>query len=127
MYQKACYICYLFDKPYIDDVRVSQVALVVKKKKACLSMQERLKRHWFDPWVKKIPWRRAWQPTPVFLSGESHGQSSLVGYSPWGHKGSDMTVVAEHNTVFLCASLYVYTQTHTLPASSSSIHLSVDI
>jgi len=34
----------------------------------------------------KIPWRRAWQPTPVFLPGESHGQRSLVGYSPWGGK-----------------------------------------
>ena len=37
------------------------------------------------------PWRRAWQPTPVFLPGESQGQRSLVGYSPWGHKKSDMT------------------------------------
>ena len=37
----------------------------------------------FDPWVGKIPWRRAQQPTPVFLSGESHGQRSLEGYSPW--------------------------------------------
>ena len=36
----------------------------------------------FDPWIEKIPWRRAWQPTSVFLHGESHGQSSLVGYSP---------------------------------------------
>ena len=33
----------------------------------------------FDPWVRKIPWRRAWQPTPVFLPGESHGQRSLAG------------------------------------------------
>ena len=45
----------------------------------------------FDSWVWKIPWRRAWQPTPVFLPGESHGQRSLAGYSPWGHKGSDVT------------------------------------
>ena len=36
----------------------------------------------FDPWVGKIPWRRAWQPTPVFSHGESHGQRSLEGYSP---------------------------------------------
>ena len=49
------------------------------------------KRHRFDPWVGKIPWRRAWQPTPVFLPGESHGQRSLAGYSPWGHKESDTT------------------------------------
>jgi len=40
------------------------------------------KRCRFDPWVGKTPWRRAWQPTPVFLPGESHGQRSLVGYSP---------------------------------------------
>ena len=45
----------------------------------------------FNPWVGKIPWRKEWQPTPVFLPGESHGQRSLVGYSPWGHKESDMT------------------------------------
>ena len=37
-------------------------------------------------WVGKIPWRREWQPTPVFLLGESHGQRNLAGYSPWGHK-----------------------------------------
>ena len=42
----------------------------------------RPKRHGFDPWVRKIPWRRAWQPTPVLLPGESHGQRSLPGYSP---------------------------------------------
>ena len=45
----------------------------------------------FDPWVGEIPWRRAWQLTPVFLPGESHGQRSLAGYSPQGHKESDMT------------------------------------
>ena len=45
----------------------------------------------FDPWVGKIPWRRAWQLTPVFLPGESHGQRSLAGYSSRGHKESDMT------------------------------------
>ena len=45
----------------------------------------------FDPWVRKIPWRRKWQPTPVFLPGESHGRRSLVGYSPWGCKKLDTT------------------------------------
>ena len=39
-----------------------------------------------NPWVGKIPWSRKWQPTPVFLSGEFHGQGSLAGYHPWGHK-----------------------------------------
>ena len=45
----------------------------------------------FNPWVGKIPWRRKWQPTPVFLPRESHGQRSLTGYSLWGHKESDTT------------------------------------
>ena len=45
----------------------------------------------FDPWVGKIPWRRKWQPTPVFLPEKSHGQRNLVGYSPWGCEKLDMT------------------------------------
>ena len=45
----------------------------------------------FDPWVRKISWRRKWQPTPVSWPGKCHGQRSLVGYSPWGWKKSDMT------------------------------------
>ena len=50
----------------------------------------RQKRHGFHPWVGKIPWRRAWQPTAVFLPGESHGQRSLAGCSPWGRKESGL-------------------------------------
>ena len=49
------------------------------------------KGHGFHPWVGKIPWRRAQQPTLVLLSGESHGHRSLAGCSPWGHKESDRT------------------------------------
>ena len=45
----------------------------------------------FDPWVGKIPWRRKWQPILVLAPGKSHGQRSLVGYSPWGRKQSDTT------------------------------------
>ena len=45
----------------------------------------------FDPWVGKVPWSWKWQPTPVFLPGEFHGQRSLENYSPWGHKDLDMT------------------------------------
>ena len=44
------------------------------------------RRPGFDPWVRKIPWRKKWQPTLVFLPGKSHRQRSLVGYSPWSHK-----------------------------------------
>ena len=47
------------------------------------------RRHRFDPWIRKIPWRRKWQSTPVFLPGESHGQRGLVG--PWGLKELDTT------------------------------------
>ena len=54
-------------------------------------MQVRHNRRRFDPWVRKIPWKREWQPTPVFLPGKYHGQRSLVGYSPWGHKELGMT------------------------------------
>ena len=46
---------------------------------------------WFDPWAGKIPWKRKWQPIPVSLPGEFHGQRSLAGYSPWGHKEFDLT------------------------------------
>ena len=45
----------------------------------------------FDPWVGKIPWGRKWQSTLGLMPGKSHGQRSLVGYSPWGRKESDMT------------------------------------
>ena len=51
----------------------------------------RHKRRRFNPWVRKIPWRWAWQPIPVFLPGESYGPRSLAGYSPQGHKELDMT------------------------------------
>ena len=50
---------------------------------ACQSNRHR--SCWFSPQVRKISWRRKWQPAPVFLPGESHRQRSLVGYSPWGH------------------------------------------
>ena len=54
------------------------------------------RRHVFDPWVRKIPWRKKWQPTPVLLPGEFHGQRNLEGYSPWDYKESDMTVWLTH-------------------------------
>ena len=61
--------------------------------------------HKFDPWVRKIPWRRTWQPTPISLPGESHKQSSLASYSPWGHKESDRTEATQH-----AACIYIYEQ-----------------
>ena len=64
----------------LDSIMGFLVAQMVKNP---LAMQE--------TWVEKIPWRRKWQPTPVFLPGKFHGQRCLVGYSPWGHQESDTT------------------------------------
>ena len=58
----------------------------------------RHKRWEFDPWMGKIPWRRKWQLTPVFLPGESHEQRSLAGYGPWSQRESDTT---ERQTLLL--------------------------
>ena len=49
------------------------------------------RRHGYDPWVRKIPLRRKWQPTPVFLPGKSHGQRNLADDSPWGYKELHLT------------------------------------
>ena len=60
--------------------------VAVSKELAC-----QCKRCGFNPWVGKIPWNRKWQPTPVFLSGKSHGQRRLPGDCPCCHKELDMT------------------------------------
>ena len=57
----------------------------------------------FNPWVRKMPWRRKWQPTPVFLPGKSQGERSLMGYSPWGRKESDKTEHRYTIITWLCA------------------------
>jgi len=74
--------CKLFNIQYCH-----LASLVAQRVKHLPAMQETL----FDPWVRKICWRRKWQPTPVLLPGKSHGWRSLIGYSPWGPKESDMT------------------------------------
>ena len=53
------------------------------------------RRRGFRPWVRKIPWRRKWQTTPVFLAVKSHGQRGLVGYSPWGKKRARYDLVTK--------------------------------
>ena len=66
------------------------------------------------PWVGKIPWRTAWQSSPVFLPGESHGQRSLAGYNSWGCKESDMT--EQHTCTFthinMLYYIYIFIYTH---------------
>ena len=69
---------------FLTPMQASLVAHMVKNLLQC-------RRLGFRPWFGKIPWRRTWQPTPVFLFGELHGPRSLVGYSPWGRKESDTT------------------------------------
>ena len=61
----------------------------------------------FVPWVRKIPWRRKWQPTPVLLPGKFHGWRSLTGYSPWGRRELDTTEQLHfHFSLSLCLILY---------------------
>ena len=79
------------------------------KESACQS--RRCNRGGFSPWVRKIPWRRKWQHTPVFLPPKSYGQMSLASYSPWGLKKSDTT--ERVNTHMICrhhAKHYRYTR-----------------
>ena len=72
----------VFRQEYWDGI--SLVAQTVRNLLQC-------RRSGFEPWVGKIPWRREWLPTSVFLPGEFQGQRSLVGYSAWCHKESDTT------------------------------------
>ena len=57
----------------------------------------------FYPWVRKIPWRGKWQPTPVFLPGKTCGQRSLVGYSPWARRrvGHNLATEQEQQSIHL--------------------------
>ena len=77
-------------------------------------------KHEFDLWVGKVPWRRKWQPNPVFLPGKSHGQRSLVGYSPQDHKRVryDLATRKQSNNI-----LYVYIYIY---INIFFIHLSID-
>ena len=72
---------------YMQVVQENGIPWWLRQNRICLQCR----RHRFDPWVGKYPWRRKWQPTPLFLPGESLGQRSLTGYSPWGPKESAMT------------------------------------
>ena len=68
------------------------------KESACQC--KRFKRRGFDPWVRKIPWRRKWQPALAFLPGQFPGQRSPEGYRPWGHRVSHDSAAehTQHNT-----------------------------
>ena len=84
------------------DSDYQRAPLMVQMVKESAYQCRRLKRRGFNPCVEKILWRRKWQPTPVFLPRECHGQKSLAGYSPWSHKELATT---EH--------IHTHTHTHT--------------
>ena len=91
-----------FSQPYCSGFPFAGLCIFCQRDKGGASGKEnacrwgRCKRCGFSPWVRKIPQRRKWQPTPVFLPGKSRGQGSLLGYSPWGHKELDMTKLTAH-------------------------------
>ena len=72
--------------------------------------RRRHKRHELDPWVRKIPWRRKWQPTLVFFPGKPHGQRSLVGYSPWSHKKIryNLATKQQQNNIYLRVNQFFF-------------------
>ena len=87
--QQMCAVFEVSDVPFVE-------IWAMNSSRPKLNMASWWLRHWrvclqcgrpgFNPWVGKIPWRRKWQPSPVFLPEKSHGQKGLVGYSPWGPK-----------------------------------------
>ena len=93
----------------------SKVGIPGASGKEPASQCRRRKRRRFDLCVGKIPWRMAWQPTPVFLPGESGGQRSLEGYGPQSRRESDMTKATEH----VCTHVWHWS----FPASPSIVFL----
>ena len=83
------------------------------KESACQC--RRCKRGGFDPCIRKIPWRRAWQPSPVFLPGKSHRQKSLAGYSPGGQKSQDtneqLSIAQQRQIIEGEIEVYTYAET----------------
>ena len=83
-----------------SSLMVYGASLVSQWWKICLQCR-RCRKLGFDPWVRKIPWRWKWQPTSVFLPGESPEQRSLAGYSPWGCKELDVIEMTEHAHIMI--------------------------
>ena len=80
------------------------------------------RRSGFNPWVRKVPWRREWLPTPVFLSGEFYGQRSLAGYNPQGHREADTTEqLSSTSSSSLEKTTLLHIITHFFPLKSSII------
>ena len=73
--------------------------------------------------MRKIPWRKKWQPTPVFLPGKSHEQRSLVGYSPWGYKRVEHNLVSKHKQQLWIHGVLIASQTEFALVSCLSLHV----
>ena len=91
----------VFKKHPVQRIEVSFIGVIFTYVWASLVAQvvrnlPAMQKPGFDPWVRKIPWRRKWLPIPVFLPEKSHGQRSRVGHSPWGCKESDTTEELKH-------------------------------
>ena len=82
LYSLVCGVFFFFLIPHTSDIRLPRRL----SGKECTCLRRRHRRCGFDPWVRKIHWRRKWPPTPVFLPGKFHGQRSLVGYSTWDRR-----------------------------------------
>ena len=83
------------------------------------------RRPGLDPWVRKTPWSRAWQPTTVFLPEESHGWRRLAGYNPLGHKQSDTTVTTQHTHmqgIYVNPNFPIYPPLPNLPPPTQGNH-----
>ena len=93
---------------FVGNIWARLMAQAVKN----LPTSRRYRRHGFDLWDRKMPWRRKWLTTPVFFPGKSHGLRSLVVYSPWGHKGSD-THKGTYNDIGKCLNNNWNEQTQT--------------
>ena len=83
-------------------------SLLLSGKESACNAGDTYRRWGFNPWVRKIPWKRKWQSIPVFLPGESHGQRSLAGYSPWGSKraGHDLASKQQHK-LYIINYIYI--------------------
>ena len=92
----SCLCCYNMNPLHLLKLAIGP-SPAAHWKRICLQCRRcrRLRRHKFYLWVRNIPWRRKWHPTPVFLLGKFHGQRSLASYSPQGHKESDTNEVTE--------------------------------
>ena len=71
---------------YLISILLNGLPWLLSGKEFTCNAEDACGRHGFGPWVRKIPWRRKWQPTSVFLPENFHEQKNLAGYSPWGHK-----------------------------------------